>query len=461
MTEPKSAPPTVTPPPGAPGRRWTTLLPILAGAALILVALVLIIFVGLRPLLRRDQTHPGIPMTVNKLTPTAPTSPVISQATCRTIIGSGEAEVTAALPLTLTVNNQTFAVIPSVADEAGWTYPAEGAGRATWVCGTVVNYVVGLEATAENEALIAGLEPGNEVRLELSSGLSLIFRFVERRSLPPNDPRIFAQTRPRLTLVLPHAEGEWQIAIADYATETGPEEPSTAPLAQVSQPVVVNDLEVTVTSSHAERGAPGLQPGTMYFLVEYSLTNLGTEPVETATFSTRLRDQLGNVYLPSPAASVFGESGPIAAQVAPGVTAQGSVGYLVPTAMPGPALIWSFSPSPISQAQARVNIPYQAQATPEIVVDADVILTDAFVDGESLIIEGEIQNVGETTVTVTINEISLTSSAGISDLRMAAPPLPWTIEPGQTRVIELHFDRPEASSALLSLLGYSFEITGV
>jgi hypothetical protein len=46
-------------------------------------------------------------------------------------------------------------------------------------------------------------------------------------------------------------------------------------------------------------------------------------------------------------------------------------------------------------------------------------------------------------------------------LIMDTPPLPWTIEPGQTRVIELQFESPDASSVLLTLLGYSFEISGL
>jgi hypothetical protein len=44
---------------------------------------------------------------------------------------------------------------------------------------------------------------------------------------------------------------------------------------------------------------------------------------------------------------------------------------------------------------------------------------------------------------------------------MAAPPLPWTIAPGQNQVIELQYVRPDASAALLTLLGYTFEIQGL
>ncbi|MEE8390752.1 MAG: hypothetical protein V3S14_08165, partial [Anaerolineae bacterium] len=64
-------------------------------------------------------------------------------------------------------------------------------------------------------------------------------------------------------------------------------------------------------------------------------------------------------------------------------------------------------------------------------------------------------------ITVELSDISLTSSAGMSALSVAAPPLPWTIQPGQTQVIELKYEKPDASTVLLTLLGYSFEIRGV
>ncbi len=60
-----------------------------------------------------------------------------------------------------------------------------------------------------------------------------------------------------------------------------------------------------------------------------------------------------------------------------------------------------------------------------------------------------------------VRDIILSSSAGMGELIMAAPPLPWTIEPGQTRVIEIQFESPDAASVLLTMLGHSFEISGL
>ncbi|NLF01308.1 MAG: hypothetical protein GX601_10065, partial [Anaerolineales bacterium] len=74
---------------------------------------------------------------------------------------------------------------------------------------------------------------------------------------------------------------------------------------------------------------------------------------------------------------------------------------------------------------------------------------------------GEIRNTGETPLSIGMGNITLTSSAGLSILRAAEPPLPWTVEAGQTQVIELQYTKPEASAALLTVMGYSFEIKGL
>jgi hypothetical protein len=93
----------------------------------------------------------------------------------------------------------------------------------------------------------------------------------------------------------------------------------------------------------------------------------------------------------------------------------------------------------------------------------EVAITDAFLsdDGQTLVLEGEIRNIGEGPLVVELGDVRLTSSDGTSDLAMAAPPLPWTVQPGQVQVIELQYASPQASAALLSILGYSFEIQGL
>nr|HID14049.1 DUF4352 domain-containing protein [Anaerolineae bacterium] len=449
-----------SPPAGSPQRRWLLIAATVGGTLLLLTAVMLILFLGLRRVFFRGETNPSMPLEVIKLTPTISTSP-LPPPSCETIISSGDVQMAVPLPISITVGSESFPVVAVVPEEEGWTYPAEYSGSAAWVCGTVVNYVVGLEPLPANEALLADLRPGDEIKLHLSNGVVLSFRFVERREVAANEASVFEQFRPRLTLVLEREEGTWQVAMADYVAETEPVQPPSGTLAQPGQVVRVGDAQVTVIRGHAERSGPDLLPGTMYYLVEFSLENVGTVPLDASVFNMQLQDGAGNGYLLSPAASAAGEHGLLGGEIAPGATVSGTAGYLVPDTLAGPTLIWTFSPWPGSELRASVRIPYEAETVSA--ARAEVTISDAFLsdDSDVLIIEGEVRNTGTAPLTVELSDISLTSSAGISDLRMAAPPLPWAIGPGQTQVIELQYARPEASTALLALLGYSFEIQGL
>lgn len=447
--------------PAPPRRKWLPLLPIIGGILLLLAAAALILFMGLRTLLRPREAIPGMPLQVTRLTPTPFASPT-PPPSCETIISSSDVQVAAPLPISLTVGNRVFSVEPVVPGDAA--YPAGRSGTAAWVCGTVVNYVLGLEPAAENEALLASLRPGDEIGLLLSQGVRLSFRFAEQRQVAAYEASILEQFRPRLTLILAKASGAWQVVTADYAARTPPAQPSPEALAQPGQPLRVGDVQITVIRGHAERNVAGLAPGTMVYLVEFTVENLGTAPLRTDVFNMELRDGLGNVYLLSPVASAQGESGVLGGEIAPSAVASGSAGYLVPTALAGPMLTWTFSARPDSELRAAVNIPYES--APETVVgsgQAQVNITDAFLSGGGtvLVIEGEVGNTGDAPLTVELGDISLSSSAGMGNLRMAAPPLPWVIQPGQTQVIELQYDRPAAATALLSVKGFSFEIAGL
>ena len=447
---------------GLPRRGCLVIIPVAGGVLLLLVALALIVFLGLRSMLSREEPNPGMPLVVTKLPPPTSTSPLLPPS-CETIISSGEVQMAVSLPMSLTVGSESFPVVAIVPEEGGWAHPSGYPGAAAWVCGTVVNYVVGLEPIPENESLLGGLRPGDEIKMHLSNGVDLLFRFVEQREVAANEASVFEQMRPRLTLILERESGTWQIAMADYVAETEPVEPPSSTLAQLGQPVRVGDAQVTATRGYAESSGPDLLPGTMYYLVEFSVENVGAVPLDATAFNMQLQDGVGNQYLLSPAASAAGEHGPLSGEIAPGATVQGTAGYLVPEALAGPTLIWTLSPRPGSELRASVSIPYATGAEPTLTGQAEVTITDAFLsgDGDVLIVEGEVKNVGEEPLTVELSDVSLTSSAGMSDLRMAAPLLPWTVQPGQTQVIELQYPKPDAPAALLTLLGYSFEIQGL
>jgi hypothetical protein len=470
----RSAPP---PSPDSPRssllqQRWLMALPIIAGVVLLLIAVLLVIVLGLRSLLPSPEGDAGVSLIVTKIaaTPTSPASPVTPQPpeslpSCETIISSGDVEIVSSLPISLTLGGESFPVEAVLAEE-GWGYPAGSSGSAAWVCGTVVNYVVVLEPVAENETLLAGLALGDEITLRLSNGVQLFFSFEQQGEMETDElASVFEQFEPGLTLLLEQDSGAWLVVTATYVTRVEPVFPSSPEsLVRPEVPVRVGDAQVTVQEGYALRSAPDLPGGMMYYLVEFSVENVGTTPLNADFFTMQLQDSLGNRYLPSSVASAFGESGLIEGEIAPDEVVAGSAGYWVPETLAGPELIWTFSPSPGSEVWASVGIPYEGE--PEEVAEparAQVFVTDALLgrDESILIVEGEIRNTGGSLLTVEARDITLSSASGIGELIAAAPPLPWTIEPGQTRVVELQFERPDASSVLLTLLGYSFEISGL
>jgi hypothetical protein len=458
---------------GQSRRSCLVVVPLIGGVFLLLVAVALILFLGLRQVFRQEEANPGgMPLEVVKVTPVVvPTATVAPLPTpphfeeCETIVGSEDVEVALSLPVSLTVKEESFPVVPILFEDGGWTYPEGYPGIAAWICGTVVNYVVGLEPKPENEALLADLRPGDELKMHLSNGAVFFFRFTERREATAGDGRVFAQSQPQLTLLLEQENGIWQVATADYVSETEPVQPPVGSLTSPGQPVRVGDTQVTVARGHVVRGGADLSSGTMYYLVEFSVENVGTASLDVAVFSTQLQDDLGNSYLPSSEASAAGEYGPLSGEIEPGTIVQGTAGYLVPETLVGPALIWTFTPQPGSESRASVSIPYEPDTEPsspaqaEVKVDEDGTFLSS--SGDLLIITGEVRNTGGEPLTVELGDISLTSSAGMSALQVAAPPLPWTIQPGQAQMVELQYDKPDAATALLTLLGYSFEIRGL
>ncbi|MEA3377433.1 MAG: hypothetical protein U9R72_14685 [Chloroflexota bacterium] len=446
-----------TPEPRSPKSREELILSIAGGAILLFAAVAIIVFLGLRGSGEGNADEPPSTDEV-EMTSTSPSSPLPTPS-CETLIRSGNVEVSIAHPVSATIKDAQFAVETIVPQQDAWNYPADRSDVAVWVCGTVVNYAIALEPTPENEGLMTSLTPGERIRLQLANGTVLPFRFVGRQEVSAGDEGVLAQRQPGLTLIL--AEGDvWQVATADYVAEEDPAQAvSSEPSAQLGQPVRAGDARVTVREGHAER-ADGLPAGTMYYLVEFSMENVGDVPLPTGLFSMRLRDALGNTYLVSPSASEAGDHGPLSGEIDPGASADATAGYLVPDPLSAGPLTWSFSPRPGSAGEVTIGISHES-VMGTAVAQVEVTVDDAFLDDELLIVVGKVRNGRGEPLTVETADVTLSSSGGTSELIAAAPPLPWSIEPGEEQVIELQYQRPGTDSALLELLGYSFEIAGL
>ena len=439
------------------------LIPVVAGLLLLLIAAVLVIVLVWQRVAPDEESAPGMPADVVKVTPTSFVSPVMPpSAECQIVVGSDDAQATVSLPSSLVVGEWSVAITPAVIQGSGQLYPSDYSDTAVWVCGTVVNYIVALEPSSESDRLVTGLRPGDEIRMRLSSGADLVFRFSELLEVSAGDPGVLAQSHPQLTMIVQADSRNWLVASADYVPEFETVSPPADTLTPLGQVALVGDARVMVEEGYAETEGAGLQAGTKYYLVEFSIENAGAEAINLSDFALQLQDAAGNWYSVSPEASALGKYGWLLTGIAPGSSARGTAGYVVPETMAGPYAIWSFADLD-SEAQASFRIPSQASGMPPGLVRVSVAVTDVFLsrDGSVVVVEGALENVGDEPATVELGDISLTSSSGASELRLAAPPLPWAVQPGKTQVVELQFSKPDASAVLLSLLGYTFEIEGL
>jgi hypothetical protein len=214
----------------------------------------------------------------------------------------------------------------------------------------------------------------------------------------------------------------------------------------------------------------GLPAGAGYLLVDFMIENVGAQVLQTENFQTFVSDAAGERYPLTLPAFQFARYGLPTEPLAPGERVVGSAGYLVPDSIQGQAN-WVFNPLPGSDYWVTVPLPYDLPtptATPELLAAGFARVTvesgDVFVDrNDNLLIIGlEIQNVSEGTVVVEEQDVSLSSSSnGQVGPVSAGPLLPWTVEPGERRIFELHFELPSSGSALLNVLGYTFSIDNI
>ncbi len=95
---------------------------------------------------------------------------------------------------------QTYRVEPTeiVAD---WEF-SDQPGVASWITGTVINYIVGLPYNPTNAALFQKVKQADAVRLTVASGQVLIFRVTAITRVATTNISVMAQDHPGVTLLL-------------------------------------------------------------------------------------------------------------------------------------------------------------------------------------------------------------------------------------------------------------------
>jgi len=363
-------------------------------------------------------------------------------------------------PVTVTIKDQSLGVY-SIRVQAGgtWPYDPKRSHQAAWVYGTLINYIFGLDAgNRANVELLESLLEGDPIVVHLSNGRDLYFTFRERMRVPLDDVSLFDQRAPGVTLVLLGERGEDRLVVrGDYNAEMETEVGGGAGEG-VGVPIEVGPVRVTVQSGELRRGPlPNLPQGFAYYLVNFEIENLSEAALDPSAFQMLLIDANGTRYNLSIPASLQG-LGPLPPLLQPGIPTPATSGFLVPESLPGP-VTWEFRPQAGSEEVAQVQLPVQA-APPPAPPQAQVLVTAAEItpDGTGVSVRVMISNPGQEAIVVSESDVSLTVEGMPLGLQVAVPPPPWTIAPGGTLQLVLTFERPAADTALLTVLGYRFQL---
>ncbi len=415
---------------------------------LIVLGVFIIVAVGVGELLalqRNRATGGAESSTVNKLTaftsaPTIPADVVVVQE-------SG-VPVGIAHPDQLDIAGTVYPVVAVMPEQGRWPIPLEQRGIAVWIYGTVINYVIGVPYMATTESLLAGLTSAHRITLTLDNGNMLVFGAPQTQRIAADDLSPLAQNKPGLTLMmLDSSQTNRLIVQARYL----PEESLFTPNQKV------DGLKFEVLESKVQKNTAD----SVYFIIEYQVTNESGVARDATFFDMVLEDSNGQRYTLNEAATTWGQYGPLNRILNAGETAMGSAGYQVPPTMPSP-VTWIVRSDATSANSTRFSLSY----TPPLPgpPQPDVELSSVFADGTRnvIVINGTLYNDGESPLAVTLANINLTYSGGTSSLQASMPLLPWNIAPDGYQEFELQFVRPAGvDSVLLEILGFTFRIEGL
>jgi hypothetical protein len=366
-------------------------------------------------------------------------------------------------PKKLHVRDRTLDIVPVAVPKGNWTTTATD-GEAEWVVGTLVNYLLGLPDTSENKDMMAALKEGDPITVELSNGQTLEFKFGDRSTVSPQSTDIFSQQRPGLTLALLGDNGEGRTVVrANYVVESEGSKTVPSNMVAINTPIDVDTARVKVLNGRLVENAPGIPVGSAFYLVDFTVENLGSEPMNAADFQILLYDYARQKYPLSETASKLGPNPPPTGQLLPGLSATYTSGFEVPSNITGPILAWSFKPNASTLVAANVAVPLVGPTpTPDPRAQVVIQITQAYFtpDSSQLVIVGGIGNPTNTLVPVGPPDISLSTPEGVlATLISADPPLPWRIAPNSNINFTLHFSRLPSSSAFLRILQNSFELS--
>lgn len=374
---------------------------------------------------------------------------------------SATISVTLDSPITLSLAGQQFNVQTQVIGADGtWTPTVDAPGAAVWVFGSVVNYVVGLPDSEENRAMLEGLAPGDEMMLSTRGGTRFTFSFNSRTSVPVTNRDIFAQTTPGITLVLLGSEGAERLTVNGryVVSEADSQAGNVVSLGETAQ---LENVQLTVNSSTYIADRAEIPPGFALFVVDYQIQNVGLTAIDSSSLQLGLVDNLGNQYVLSPLATQLGNFPTLAGFLNANQATQASAGYQIPLGLESDTLSWVVTNSN-SGAQVYVTLPFTGGAAAAAGSSITLARADVSTDLTSLILGGQVTNLGTQPVVITESDVALQTQDGSIYLLLSTnPPFPWTVPPGQTLQFFLTYQLPPTDAAVFRVLNQGFQLTGL
>lgn len=302
--------------------------------------------------------------------PTPTPLPTLETELLADIVEAGTKTKELVVPRTLEVKGVSFVVQPVKVGVGDWP-PPEVERAVSWVHGTVINYVMGLEGTPANKELLASLQPGNQLLLRMSTGVVYRFIYADTVRVAPQASEIFWQNRPGLTLVLLGDKAETRVVIrALYVPDSEFKVVDQTPVEQAiaGQRVVLDDkVRLTYLGSQIVP-APETLRGYAYLGVNYVVEVVGGDlPLLTANFVHHVEAD-GLIY-PLVSADGARPHPALPESLSPRQPFTTTVVYAVPDHILRQELTWEFAADPGEGEKAQVIIPpFEGRLSPELTV---------------------------------------------------------------------------------------------
>jgi hypothetical protein len=371
--------------------------------------------------------------------------------------------VTLETPIFLKVAGEEFSVQSTTRVENGvWIPGTQNETTAAWAYGSVINYVFGMPNSSENRELLDNLVIGDEIVLQTRGGSTNTFAFNSREILDSDNEDVYAQNSPGVTIVLVENDpGQPRVVVRGrYVVSDNQAIAEGGRVVELGETAQLENLQITATGVTFLFDRPEIPPGFAFYLIDYQVQNIGSTAINTAGLQLVLADDLGNLYALNPTATQQGSYRLLTGQIAPGQTVAATAGYQIPSGLASINLRWTVSLDDPNNF-IQVNIPFKDPGDSGENAIVQIQQAQVSLDGTSVILNGQITNLGEQPLVVNSNNISLGGDGSIYLMLSTNPAFPWVVGPGQTTQFLVTFQRPTGSTAVFHILNQPFELSGL